>query len=120
MIKIQDIPKCDNTLITNKEIYTMTTNHITTLCNTYTNMNFKRPNIYISDNIESIDFFVCQDNFSFNSQFYISELLGTLNGFNLYQDKFIEKDKFCICDEREFNILKRRVKIDNILKRIKV
>ena len=119
MIKIQDIPKYDIRHLTNREIYTITTNHITTMCNRYLGTYLNMPNIYISDDIESIDFFVCQDNFFFNSQFYSQELLGTLNGYKLYQDEFIEKGKFCVCNDREFNILKRRNKIDNILKRIK-
>lgn len=118
MTIINDISKYNDRLISNKEKYTMIVNHVTSTCNRYYNTNLKTPNIYISDDIKSLEYFTGQEGWVFNSQFYIYELIGTLNGFNVYVDEFMEIDKFCVCDEREFNILKRRNKIDNILKRI--
>jgi len=118
MNKIYDILEY-NKKLTTKDNYTMITNSMTDICNRYLNLNSRRPNMYISNDIQTINYIIDRQDFYYNTQYYISELIGTLNGYNVYTDEFIEKGKFCVCTESEFNILKRGNKIYNILKRIK-
>jgi len=100
--------------------------YIRTLCNDifakviqYKLLYNKSPNIYINDEyLFANEYIMASNKFRYNTNIFDSNLVGTLNGYNLIMSELIELGKFCICDDREFNILKRKQKINKILNRI--